>query len=142
VHINHIWATADGVELGKPTVDEKAWGKEWIYTRDPHACKVMVLKPKMQVSVHYHAVKSETFVLLSSQLIVETFAQSGEKQITMLINPYDAITIMPFVAHTFYCPDKQEEPTVFLEASTRDNPYDSFRLTKSGPRTEADLINR
>lgn len=140
--VNHTWATADGIESGKPTVDTKVWGKEWIYTRDPHACKAMVLEPKMQVSIHYHAVKSETFVLISGKLIVETFAQNGEKHKTMLSNAYDAITIMPFVAHTFYCPDDQAGPTIFIEASTRDNPHDSFRLSKSGRRTEEDSINR
>jgi mannose-6-phosphate isomerase-like protein (cupin superfamily) len=111
---------------------DKKWGSELIICRSPHACKVMVLEPDTQVSMHWHEEKSETFVLIEGEMIVETIIlESGHKDKIILNNKFDSITLPPRVPHTFYCPVGQEEPTVFIEASSEDRSYDNYRIFPS-----------
>ena len=115
-------------------VVEKEWGSESIYCRSPHAAKVMRLNTGYQVSLHLHGCKSETFILISGKLIVDTFDRNGNLKKIVLEKPFDAITIENMVPHTFYCPEGQLGHTVFIEASTLDADDDNYRITKSGPR--------
>jgi len=132
--IKSIFANPQGIYTGKPVHVEKEWGSETIYCRTPHAVKIMHLKPGYQVSTHLHCSKTETFILISGQLVVEVFDRHGNREEIMLEKPFDAITIEYMTPHTFYCPEGMITPTVFLEASTQDTDDDSYRITKSGPR--------
>jgi mannose-6-phosphate isomerase-like protein (cupin superfamily) len=115
-------------------IDKKEWGIEQIICRAPHACKIMTLYPDQQVSLHWHAEKTETFILIEGHLIVELVHKIGNRSIIHLTEPYSSITIKKNTPHTFYCPDKQEGNTVFIEASTTDKPDDSYRIYPSGPK--------
>ena len=117
-------------------VVKKEWGEEHIICRNPHAAKIMKLNPTYQVSIHWHAKKTETFILVKGELIVEIINQLGIKEIVLLNTPLSSITINPNTPHTFYTPDFQEEETIFIEASTEDNPNDSFRFCQSGRRIQ------
>ena len=114
----------------------KEWGTETIICREPHACKIMTLKPGQQVSLHWHANKTETFVLIEGGLTVEIVDQSGKRSIIDLTAPFSSITIDINTPHTFYCPDGQKESTKFIEASTLDSQDDSYRIYPSGPKGE------
>lgn len=116
-----------------PTVP-KAWGEEEHIHNVNHCVKIMKLKPNHQVSMHWHSSKEETFILVSGCLTVESINQLGEKSITKLTEPLESFTLCKKTPHTFYCPDGQEEETVFIEASTTDNPYDSYRVEPSKER--------
>jgi mannose-6-phosphate isomerase-like protein (cupin superfamily) len=113
-------------------VEEKKWGKEFIYTLGPeYALKAMTIEPGHQVSMHMHKIKTETFLVVSGVLIVETIEfKTGEKSIHTL-NPYDALTLCPESLHTFYCPEDQLSGTIFIEASTQDSPDDNYRVFPS-----------
>ena len=100
----------------------------------PYATKVMKLIPKYSVSMHFHGEKCETFILIDGELIVELMNPKGDKSIIKLSEPFSSITLKPLTPHTFYTPDDQKKPTIFIESSTRDRLDDSYRFTKSGPR--------
>jgi hypothetical protein len=125
-------------KLHIPEVATKEWGEEHIICRHPHACKVMILKPGYQVSLHWHRKKSETFVLIKGQLIIEMITREGKTYTHHLTEAYSSVTLLPNTPHTFYCPDGQLKPTIFMEASTRDSPDDSYRVYPSGPRPAPD----
>lgn len=115
---------------------EKAWGSEEIVQRHPYAIKVMRVKPNMQVSLHLHQLKQETFMLISGTLIIEAYDKAGTKRVIVLDEPFKTVTLDPMTPHTFYCRDGQIEETVFIEASSFDDPKDNYRLTQSGPRAK------
>ena len=122
------------VATGKDFTVEKEWGTEIVICHKPYACKIMTLFPDKQVSLHWHVEKSETFILIEGHLTIELIDKSG-KQITIcLTKPYSSISIEKNIPHTFYCPDGQEENTVFIESSTTDSSDDSYRIFPSGPK--------
>jgi len=135
MEISHIHLM--GTELNELEVVEKEWGEEHIICRQPHAAKIMKLKPGYQVSMHWHGEKSETFILISGGLTLELLDSAGHKEILDLTEPFSSITINRMTPHTFYCPDEQEEETIFIEASTTDHPDDNYRLFPSGPRSQS-----
>lgn len=114
----------------------KEWGSEEIIHNTKHCVKIMRLKPGFQVSMHWHAIKSETFILISGQLWVEIINKKGKSAVTLLTDPLNSFTLYANTPHTFYCPDDQEEETVFIEASTTDFIDDSYRFYPSGPRKQ------
>ena len=127
-------------EMGGKVV-EKLWGKEFIICRAPHAAKIMVMDPDTQVSLHWHKDKSETFILIEGELVVETInTKTGETIPVNLYSKFSSITLQPNTPHTFYCPEGQIGPTVFIEASTEDRDDDSYRIFPS--QGKEDLDNR
>lgn len=114
-----------------PDIKAKTWGSEEILHNDKHCVKIMRLSPGHQVSMHWHAKKIETFILISGTLKIETLTQEGELRVTELTNQLESFTLYKNVPHTFYCPKGQSCDTVFIEASTQDNVNDSFRIFPS-----------
>jgi len=116
---------------------DKKWGAELIICRTPHAAKIMVLEPDTQVSMHWHEDKSETFILIEGEMVVETvIIETGHKDVVILKNKFDSITLPPRVPHTFYCPIKQNLPTIFIEASSEDKSNDNYRIFPSQGKEE------
>ena len=130
-----------GNKRNTPKIDTKQWGIEQIICRKPHACKIMTLYPGYAVSFHWHREKTESFLLIEGELIVELIDQWGKPSTIHLTKPYSSVTIEKNMPHTFYCPEDQEGNTVFIEASTTDSPDDSYRIYPSGPRGQ-NSINR
>lgn len=126
-----------GTKFHELEVVEKKWGEEHIICRQPHAAKIMKLKPGYQASMHWHGNKTETFILISGKLTVELVNQKGEREILRLTEPLSSVTINKMTPHIFYCPEGQKQETVFIEASTTDHPDDNYRLFPSGPLGEA-----
>ena len=122
----------------KINVSPKKWGTEHIITHGHgtgYAAKVMTLKPGYQVSMHWHADKCETFILVAGKMTVEILKPSSEKHTIELTEQFSSVTLPPNTPHTFYTPDNQVGDTIFIETSTLDRANDSYRLTKSGPRS-------
>jgi mannose-6-phosphate isomerase-like protein (cupin superfamily) len=130
----HYYAqTYDFFDDREPEVVQKTWGTEEHIYNMSHCVKIMKIKPRHQVSTHWHSKKSETFSIISGLLYVETRTRDGEPRL-VLLNPGDSITIEPNVPHTFYCPDDQKEETTFIESSTFDSADDSYRVHSSRER--------
>ena len=111
----------------------KVWGEEDIIHSDHNYCiKMMEVIPSYRVSMHWHEIKNETFILLEGQLVIETIDKYGIKARTLLDEPYSTFTIHNNVPHTFYSPREQKKATFFLEVSSYDDPKDSYRIYPSG----------
>ena len=125
---------------------QKLWGWEEIVANYPgYCCKIITALPNGNAcSIHYHKIKHETFRVLSGALYMELYAvykkrvpkwvprvkEPYMRYATMKIMPGQIVTLPQFVGHRFWA---QEEPAVFVEASTHDAPKDSIRLVESGP---------
>ena len=118
----------------KSKVAEKKWGSEELIINEDYCVKVMRLKPGYQCSLHWHAEKKETFILVSGGLTIETVDQKAEIIKVNLTEVYSSFTLETNVPHTFYCPEGQVEETVFIEASTKDRASDSYRVFPSRKR--------
>lgn len=119
--------------------DVKLWGTEFhIHNDEKYCTKAMVVNPGGKCSVHWHQLKTETFVLCAGRLVVETICLSNGKTTTHYLNTVgDSITLLPGTPHTFYIPEDQVGPSWFVESSTQDFANDSYRVTQStGPTTD------
>jgi mannose-6-phosphate isomerase-like protein (cupin superfamily) len=117
----------------------KKWGEEEILYNKEYCIKIMRLIPGQKVSLHFHSHKIETFILISGSLTLELIDKYGFKNINYLTKQFDSITLGTNVPHTFYCTDdNQGFETIFLEVSSYDDPEDSYRISRSGPRTSTD----
>jgi len=110
----------------------KVWGIEHIITTEEqeYCMKLMEVYPGAQCSLHFHSQKDESFLLIQGKLTVQYYLPDGNIK-TVNLTPYEAVSIPKNTPHTFSAPEDQEEPSLFVEASTYDSPYDSYRLTKS-----------
>lgn len=132
--MTHYYQAYNYKEKLKIETVSKVWGSEEIIFNKSHCVKKMTLKPKYQVSMHWHSCKEETFILISGKLIIETInTKTGKIDVTMLTDTLESFTLGTNVPHTFYCPTNQHTDTVFIEASTTDSKDDSYRIFPSGP---------
>jgi mannose-6-phosphate isomerase-like protein (cupin superfamily) len=132
------WPTSDA-QFSNTEESPKLWGSEFhLHNNKQYCCKAMVVIPGGKCSVHFHKQKKETFTLCVGELIVEiTNITTGVVSKCHLKNVGDSITINPETPHTFYVPEDQIGPSWFVESSSEDFTYDSYRLTQStGPASD------
>ena len=119
------------LSLAVTEIKKKVWGVEEILQNNEYCLKIMRISPDHQVSMHWHSEKTETFVLISGRLIIETLTQEGDTRVIELTNQLQSFTLCKNVPHSFYCPKGQIGETVFIEASTKDKENDSYRIFPS-----------
>lgn len=112
-------------------VVEKVWGKEFWVLNTPNYCmKVMNLLPQKRCSLHRHLVKTETFIVQSGWMEVETkqdIVSPIERRVAL---PGEPITIEVGVWHRFS--NYSTLPCKFIEISTHHEDDDVQRLEDSG----------
>ena len=123
-----------------PRFVPKAWGHEQILVSGPlYTLKRLTILPGFRCSLHYHKLKSETFLVVSGTLRLE-LQQVTPEGVALgplrpeVLWPGQQYTLAPCTAHRFY--PATHEPCVFLEVSTEDLATDSYRLEPSGPIPE------
>lgn len=101
-------------------VVQKVWGHEEILANDDFCFKRLVIKEGFQCSYHHHKIKDELFYLESGKVTVE---KNGVKFVLL---PSQWVRVRPGEVHSFggLC------DSVILEASTHDEPEDSYRDPK------------
>jgi mannose-6-phosphate isomerase-like protein (cupin superfamily) len=101
---------------------EKVWGTEtWLKNDDDYCCKILELKKGFQCSVHMHALKCETFVVISGKVRMEVEGRAYE-----MVSGY-SITINRNQKHRFI----GLENSYIVECSTKHYEDDSYRQTES-----------
>ena len=110
------------------TIIEKAWGYEKIIINDPYCLKVLSVNAKQGCSMHYHVRKKETFYVTVGELKVEFIDPDFGKCRYIKLRHGESITIEPGQAHRFTALGLGAE---FIEASTHDDPSDSYRVCAS-----------
>lgn len=133
---------------------KKVWGSEdWLVNNDKYCAKFLNLDRGAECSVHYHAVKDETFYVLAGEvelftldlrkLPVKSF-DVKDKEITAyvelgpevletrmvrhVLKHGDQFRLQPYVAHKFRALTFAAK---LLEVSTTHMEEDSYRLTQS-----------
>lgn len=106
---------------------KKGWGREVIFASFPnagYAGKLLDFNTGGSSSMHYHALKHETFYVLSGKFKLETINPQTAKRSEMELNKGDTIVIPPHSSHKVTC----LEAGVILEASSTDYAADSYRI--------------
>lgn len=94
-------------------------------------------------SIHFHALKTETFFVEKGLLCLEIYKlivfPATKEDIpklklelvdTLLLKPRDTFTLIPLTPHRFYAP---KSVAVFKEFSSWDSPEDSYKIVPAGP---------
>ena len=109
-------------------INYKSWGHEEVLANDGFCFKRLIIKQGWQVSYHHHKIKDELFYLESGKL-----RMTIDGNVTVML-PRQWERIKPEIWHSF----AGLEDSVLLEASTRDDPEDSYRdNSKLSGRIEA-----
>lgn len=129
------------------TIVEKLWGREKIFFNDPnkgYCLKELTVDSNGNAcSIHFHKAKTETFYVTHGRIFLERYrtllARPGidvtsiahlEDRSIRTLHIGDHITLVPYTPHRFWAVDG---PGVFIEGSSYDSPFDSFRVVRAGP---------
>ena len=104
---------------------EKGWGSENIWaTTDKYCGKLMKFNTGAKFSMHFHAVKDETWYVLSGRFVVECIDTQNAKLYDKYLEVGDTWHNPPLLPHRLYC---VEEGTI-IEVSTPDSVEDNYRV--------------
>ena len=107
----------------KTQVVPKGWGREiWLANTEKYCSKFLMLNKQHRCSIHYHKIKTETFIILSGLVLTEY-----NKEIKIM-KPGDIITFKPGDKHRF----TGLQESIFQEVSTHHEDSDSYREVLSG----------
>lgn len=111
--------------MNKPVIVEKLWGTERWLVNEPglYCMKEMTLLPGFQSSLHFHAVKDETFYVVDGtvMLLVDGIMKRLEVG--------DHYRVKAGTPHRFHCTGGV--PATFIECSTFHDDEDVVRLMPS-----------
>jgi quercetin dioxygenase-like cupin family protein len=104
---------------------EKGWGHELIFaTNDLYCGKLLKFNKGGKFSMHFHAVKDETWYVLTGKFILRTIqTETADIQETDL-SEGESIRIKSLLPHQLVC---VEEGTI-IEVSTPDSVEDNYRI--------------
>lgn len=106
---------------------EKGWGSEEIWvTNDKYCGKLLKFKTHSQFSMHFHAVKEESWYILTGKFEVECIDTSTATIYRKTLIPGDTWHNKPLVPHRLMC----LEAGTILEVSTADSVEDNYRVMK------------
>jgi quercetin dioxygenase-like cupin family protein len=104
---------------------DKGWGYEniWVST-DKYCSKFLHFESGKKFSMHFHAVKEETWYVLSGLFEIVSIDTKDATKLTKLLHPGDVWHNLPLMPHQLIC---IEEGTI-LEVSTADSVEDNYRV--------------
>lgn len=151
-----LWQLRASSKLGRAQYVPKKWGHEALVvtnTKAGYTGKILTVIPNgIACSVHYHALKVETFYVTKGVLFLELYPSIKGRRINkliaemkaklqdgqycrhedMLLTVGDSLTIEPYTPHRFWA--YTNATAEFIEFSTPDKPSDSYRIIEAGPR--------
>jgi mannose-6-phosphate isomerase-like protein (cupin superfamily) len=114
------------VLLPRVQVVPKVWGTEsWFINEQEYCFKLLTLHQGFQCSLHYHKIKTETFVVVSGSVELEWTDIMGKHEISM--SGGDMHKITPGTPHRF----RSYTGAKIFEISTHHDDADSYRLEES-----------
>lgn len=103
----------------------KGWGYEDIWaSTDTYCGKKLVFDAGKKCSMHFHAVKDETWVVESGEFRVEWIDTKDGTMHTKSLSPGNTWHNPPLMPHRLVCLRKG----VVSEVSTYDDPKDNYRV--------------
>ena len=104
---------------------DKAWGYEDIWcTNDQYCGKFMHFNTGAKFSMHFHAIKDETWYVLKGRFVVKVIDTKNAAQTSIELNEGDTWHNPPLFPHQLIC---IEEGTI-IEVSTADSVEDNYRV--------------
>lgn len=104
---------------------EKGWGSEEIWaTNDKYCGKMMHFNKGAAFSMHFHAVKDESWYVLEGSFLVEVINTKDAFVKTYQLDKGEVWHNPPLVPHRLIC---LEEGTI-VEVSTADSVEDNYRV--------------
>jgi mannose-6-phosphate isomerase-like protein (cupin superfamily) len=104
---------------------EKGWGHELIWaTNDQYCGKFMNFKTGKRFSMHFHAVKDESWYVLSGKFVVHWINTHDATKHSLTLKTGDTWRNRPLLPHQVEC---IEEGTI-IEVSTADSVEDNYRV--------------
>ena len=104
---------------------KKGWGSELIWaTNDKYCGKLMNFNAGAKFSMHFHAIKDETWCVLSGIFKVNLIDTKNASTRVVTLNPGDTWRNEPLYPHQLVC---VEEGTI-IEVSTPDSVEDNYRV--------------
>ena len=104
---------------------EKGWGSEEIWcTNDKYCGKFMHFNKGARFSMHFHAVKDETWYVLSGKFVVEWIDTKYASIKVQELNVGDTWRNAPLLPHRLIC----IEAGTIIEVSTPDSVEDNYRV--------------
>lgn len=104
---------------------EKGWGHELIWaTNDKYCGKLLKFNKGAKFSMHFHAVKDESWYVLDGLFHVHCINTLNANTFTTILKPGDTWRNEPFLPHQIEC---IEEGTI-IEVSTPDSVEDNYRV--------------
>lgn len=102
---------------------KKLWGQEiWHHNDSLYCMKTLIINPGFMSSLHYHKVKSETFLVVRGKVLLEV----GQKKIILGVG--DSADISPKIPHRFM---STIGVSTVIEASTMHDDEDVYRIERS-----------
>jgi len=104
---------------------EKGWGSEFIFaTNDKYCGKLLRFKKASKFSMHFHALKDETWYVLSGRFEVRWIDTTNASEKLVQLYQGDTWHNKPLLPHQLIC---IEEGTI-IEVSTPDSVEDNYRV--------------
>ena len=117
----------------EPFIVDKDWGREIVYHNDEKYClKKLIIDAGWMCSLHYHAQKEETFLVIQGQVYLVLPDETGRGFERHHLSPGDSRTVLPETPHRFY----SRLGAAMIEASTKHSDNDVVRLDPSRRLTE------
>lgn len=103
----------------------KGWGSERIWVSNDLYCgKLLHFDSGKKCSMHFHANKTESWLVLTGSFIVKTIDKENGKIKEQLLSEGDVWHNPPLVPHQLICIDDG----IIIEVSTADSVEDNYRV--------------
>jgi mannose-6-phosphate isomerase-like protein (cupin superfamily) len=104
---------------------EKGWGSELIWASNDLYCgKLMNFHSGAKFSCHFHAVKDETWYVLSGKFLIKIINTADASVSELEFNVGEVYRILPCTPHQLIC----LEAGTIIEVSTPDSVEDNYRV--------------
>ena len=104
---------------------EKGWGSELIFaTNDKYCGKLLNFNQGARFSMHFHAVKDETWYVLTGKFEVRWLDTTDASEKFAQLNQGDTWHNQPLVPHQLIC----IKAGTIIEVSTADSVEDNYRV--------------
>jgi mannose-6-phosphate isomerase-like protein (cupin superfamily) len=128
INTNQLVVETKEVEIEKPDVVQKAWGKEVIIHNDHRYCgKVLVFNPNAKFSMHFHIEKVETWYVTKGSFILAYIDTDTATRFEKPLQVGDKVFIHKGMPHQLITGEQGGE---IFEVSTEHFDDDSYRVEK------------
>lgn len=104
---------------------EKGWGHELIWATNDHYCgKFMTFDTGKKFSMHFHAVKDESWYVLSGEFVVRWIDTKDATTHSQTLSVGDTWRNTPLMPHQLEC----VQAGTIIEVSTADSVEDNYRV--------------